>query len=195
MWKGIYWQAIPRIQDWASLDSVICYPAKTLYEYLYIYWSSLLIDWKKEEESMLESYQRKLILIETLSDNEIRDIIFYKKRYKEDASVFINELAKRSWKKMKFDPEEDRRKLNEQKMNVSIVTVMQSYTDMKRYRRWNLIKCPMPDHKDSTASLSINERTWAWKCFWCNKWWGQVDFIMHMEWCSLKDAITKFLQY
>ena len=182
----------------ASLNAILCYPAKTLFEYLYIYGSSLTIDWDKEESSLLDSRQRKALLMETLSDNDLRDMLYQKRKLQEDQKLIDNftwELARRSGKKLKFDPEEDRRRLLAQKASVSILTVVESYVSNLKYRRGWLIKCPMPDHKDSTASMSLNIRTGAWKCFGCNAGWGQIDFIMKMEWCSLKDAITKFLQY
>ena len=200
MWQTAYRNIIPRCPKVgeASIDRVLCYPATTLYEYLYIYASSLSKDWKKEEASLLDSRQRKAILIEILSDTDLSDMLYQKRKHQEDSRLVDNftwELARRSGKKMKFDPEADRKRLEEQKINVSILTVIEDYVPELKHRKGGLIKCPMPTHKDSTASVSINERTGAWNCFGCHKWWGQIDFIMFMEWCSLKDAITKFLQY
>lgn len=198
MQQRISGSRVPKLSEWASVDSVIWYPAKTLFEYLYLYGSSLTVNWRAEEESLLVSRQRHSLIMETLTDQDMRDMIYHKRKSQEDQKLVDHltwELARRTGKKMKFDPEVDRIRLEEQKANVSILTVIESYVQGIRYRRGSLIKCPMPDHKDWTASLNINVKTWAWKCFGCHKGWGQIDFIMNMEGCTLRDAITKFLTY
>lgn len=81
-----------------------------------------------------------------------------------------------------------------QKENIPILDVIEMYTSV-RWKRWALIKCPFPNHKDWTPSFSISTKNNRFRCFWCWHHWSQVDFIMHFEWCDLKTAINKFLQF
>ncbi len=64
-----------------------------------------------------------------------------------------------------------------------------------RSRPWSLISCPLPDHNDKTWSFMIYDKNNRWQCFGCWKGGSQIDFIMHMENCSLPEAIKKFINY
>ena len=84
--------------------------------------------------------------------------------------------------------------IDDLKTSISIETVIESYGIKIPSSRMNL-PCPLPDHKDGTPSFSINKAHNLFKCFGCNKWWTQIDFIQNMEWCDIKTAIIKFKTY
>lgn len=85
--------------------------------------------------------------------------------------------------------------LAELKNRVDILEVVQAYTNIWRYKPGQLIKCPLPDHKDKTASCMIYQKTNQWHCHGCHQWWSQIDFIMLMTWCSISDAIKKLSNF
>lgn len=70
----------PSIERGSSIDAVIGYPAKTLFEYLYIFGSNLTYNWEKEEDSLLISRQRKALILETMTDQDLKDLIYYKRK-------------------------------------------------------------------------------------------------------------------
>lgn len=84
--------------------------------------------------------------------------------------------------------------IDDLKTSISIETVIESYGIKIPSSRMNL-PCPLPDHKDGTPSFSINKAHNLFKCFGCNKWWTQIDFIQNMEQCDIKTAIIKFKTY
>ena len=53
----------------------------------------------------------------------------------------------------------------------------------------NACKCMLPDHKDNTASFHVYPNTHSFYCFWCCRWGSLVDFFMHMNKMSKKDAM------
>ena len=64
-----------------------------------------------------------------------------------------------------------------------------------RSRPGSLFPCPLPTHQDKTSSFMIYDKNNRWKCFGCWKGGTQIDFIMHMENCSLAEAVKKFINY
>lgn len=135
------------------------------------------------------------IIIETIYDIELQKLYHIAMKAKNDDSVRLIErtMKDRTMAKMGIVPEKiDLQKLKEA---VDIVDLIRSYTGDFRYRPWALIKCPLPDHKDGTSSFSINQRRWLFKCFGCQKGWSQIDFIMLMDGCDIKTAITKLSHF
>ncbi len=135
------------------------------------------------------------IIIETIDDIELQKLYHFAMKAKNDDSVRLIErtMKDRTMAKMGIVPEKiDLQKLKEA---VDIVDLIRSYTGDFRYRPWALIKCPLPDHKDGTSSFSINQRRWLFKCFGCQKGWSQIDFIMLMDGCDIKTAITKLSHF
>lgn len=94
----------------------------------------------------------------------------------------------------KWDHSNDWVSIDDLKTSISIETVIESYGIKIPSSRMNL-PCPLPDHKDGTPSFSINKAHNLFKCFGCNKWWTQIDFIQNMEQCDIKTAIIKFKTY
>lgn len=80
------------------------------------------------------------------------------------------------------------------KLSVPIESIIESYGVSIPQGRMN-IACPLPDHKDGTPSFSINKQRNLFKCFWCGKWWSQIDFIKEMEKCDTQTAINKLLTF
>lgn len=194
----------------------------------------------REEVNLLDKNLRsaKHDLIESMEDDEIRRILFWKRKELEEAMLRPFRLRtiepinvelmylldsikeKEFWKELteymnyvpelrrvirQLDSELQRRhdntkrnwrqELERKKEDVDILHVIESYTNVWRYKPWNLIQCPFPAHKDKSPSFMIYSKNNSFKCFWCNKWWSQIDFILNMEWCDLKSAIEKFLTY
>lgn len=131
------------------------------------------------------------IIIETIDDQELYQLYQSMLKEKNEKSIRMIEfeMKDRTLKKM-WRPrvKEDLTKLKEE---VNIVDLVRSYAWDIRYRPWALIKCPLPNHNDGSASFSMNPRRWLFKCFGCQKWWSQLDFIMEMEGCTLSHAIQK----
>ena len=79
--------------------------------------------------------------------------------------------------------------LVELKSRVDILEVVQSFVSLGRYKPGQLIKCPLPMHKDKTASCMLYHKNNTFYCHGCHSHGSQLDFIMLMKWCSLWDAI------
>lgn len=86
--------------------------------------------------------------------------------------------------------------LDAKKAEIPIRDFIGSYIVLPhRARHGSLIPCPLPKHKDWTASFMIYDRNNRWKCFGCNAGGTHIDFIMHMEWVSVAEAVKKFINY
>jgi len=132
------------------------------------------------------------IILSTIAENELM-VLYHqllKTPYKEKSKVFEAETNLRTRMKTysnKYTPDD----LDKIKSEVSIVDLVRSYSGENRWKPWSLIKCPLPDHKDGTSSFSMNHQRWLFKCFGCQNWWSQIDFIMKMENCWVSDAIKR----
>lgn len=146
------------------------------------------------EEDNYDTYCRhaKQRILDSMSDQDIWAIMKDKNREWDErvAKFFERELNHR-----KNPNQYVKDNLNELKEQIDILTVVEHYIWSFRFRPRQLIKCPFPDHQDWTASLLINTKNNTFKCFGCQKWWSQVDFIMWIEKCDLKTAINKFKQF
>lgn len=132
--------------------------------------SALANNWLKSlSDSMLLYYQSTLPCDYT--------------RYKIDREIRF----RRSWNDTLID-------VDVLKKSIPIDYVISSYGINIPSWRSN-IPCPLPDHKDGTPSFSINKQHNLFKCFWCNKWWSQIDFIMEMEKCDATTAIQKLTSF
>ena len=86
--------------------------------------------------------------------------------------------------------------LNAKKAEVPIREFIGTYITLPhRSRPGSLFPCPLPTHQDKTSSFMIYDKNNRWKCFWCGKGGTHIDFIMHMENCSLSEAVKKFINY
>jgi hypothetical protein len=166
------------------------YPFHTEEEYL----TSFLLYGGKADRELYASKCRyaKVEILESMSNRDIQDILSAKRKYEPSCHSIVvlwNEISRRS-----RGPDDSRRDLNKQKDDVPILDVIERYVSVRSKRGW-LMKCPFPDHEDWSPSFSINVARNKFKCFGCQAWGSQIDFIMHMEKCDLKTAIDKFLQY
>ncbi len=157
-------------------------------------------EWRDEVEK--DERAAKIRILDSIEDEELRKMVFAKRKEKESAQywhdlldeaikTFSRELERRSNNRKRSSQEELLRKKEE----VSIVDVVESYVSIWRYRPWNLIKCCMPNHADSSASMMLYTKNNTFHCFGCHAWWSQIDFIMKMDNCDLRTAIKKFLTY
>jgi len=70
--------------------------------------------------------------------------------------------------------------------------------DLKQYiaEEWwvkfnrNSCSCKLPWHNDWSPSFHIYPNTNTFYCFWCSRWWSLIDFLIHNDNMSKKDAIT-----
>lgn len=86
--------------------------------------------------------------------------------------------------------------LNAKKAEIPIREFIGTYITLPhRSRPGSLIPCPFPTHQDKTSSFMIYDKNNRWKCFGCGKSGTHIDFIMHMENCSLSEAVKKFINY
>ena len=214
----------PRLETGASIDSVLCYPARTPNEHIWYqmnqrYWW----EWIKNDSIA------KRDILASMSTDELKEMLRAKRweveknnsmsfvtvnrNASEDIQILTQVLNKKIIKKLN-DPlvycivyldrmirerlsqwKEDQIDLVELKNRVSILEVIESYTSIGRYRPWQLIKCMMPKHQDKTQSFMIYEKENKYYCFGCHAKWTQIDFIMAMENCSTKDAIKKLSKF
>lgn len=79
------------------------------------------------------------------------------------------------------------------KARIPIKQIAERYVGQKNFR--HNIRCCLPWHEDSSASLHIGEDKNMFYCFGCHRWWSQIDFIKEMEKCDLKSAIKIFTTY
>jgi len=48
------------------------------------------------------------------------------------------------------------------------------------------VYCPFPDHKDDTKSFWVHPQKKYWKCFGCNRWGYEQDFVFSLHGKTLK---------
>lgn len=94
------------------------------------------------------------------------------------------ELKLRSWERNEID-------LESLKRSVPIIDVVNSY--WHEVKHWRNIRCPF--HEDRTASMHIYSNTNSFKCFGCQTWGTQIDFIMKSDNCSISQAIRKLKSF
>lgn len=135
------------------------------------------------------------VIIEWMDDTELQNIYYTIIRSGNDKSIRLIEMTIKDRALEKMWVRGTKIDLDKLKETIDIVEVIRHYIGDFRYRPWGLIKCPLPAHKDKTSSFSINQQRWRFKCFWCQKWWSQIDFIMLMDGCDIKTAITKLSHF
>jgi len=87
--------------------------------------------------------------------------------------------------------------LDEKKNSIPIREFIGSFITLPhRSRPGSLIPCPLPKHNDKTGSFMIYDKSNRWQCFGsCACGGTHIDFIMHLEGCSVADAVKKFINY
>jgi len=148
----------------------------------------------------------------TMSSSDLMDIAFDKRKeiqdimsrpYITEDTVWVIETEcdnilstiktlewenKRRYREMMTGKEEEE-SIESIKARIDILQVIWSCIDLSNKPRGRNIKCPFASHNDKTASFAIFERTNAFLCFWCHKWWSSIDFLMHYYNVSLSNAI------
>ena len=129
------------------------------------------------------------IIIEMMEDQELQKLyhLMLRERNAHSTRSIEFEMRDRALKKM-WRPRE-KEDLNKLKEEVNIVDLVRAYAGDFRYRSGSLINCPFPDHADGSASFSMNTKRGLFKCFGCQKWGSQIDFLMHMTGCTIGHAI------
>jgi len=155
--------------------------------------SCIINDKKKEIRDIEEKY---LSFVDKNTTEEERIILWMLKddKIKPIGNIIFSldfELRQRNWEEFK----DFKKEIDNKKLTVSIVDVINHYIWLNNYRKWQLLKCPFPNHKDSTASFYIYEKSNTFCCFWCNKMWSAIDFIMNYNNIPLKKAIEIFLNF
>ena len=69
------------------------------------------------------------------------------------------------------------------KNNISINTVIWYYLEWKKNIKWNhKYKCPFHwNGNEKTPSLYASDDRWNFKCFWCQKYWDIISFVMEYD--------------
>jgi len=146
-----------------------------------------LIGDKLKEKQQEELLKKEAIKWYRWNNRKIIELLY--NDYISDVQKIINKfnylLRQRRWETEDID-------LWLLKKTVELTNVMFAFWVKVNKTRYN-IKCPFPDHKDSSPSFKIYWNNF--KCFWCGRSWSQIDFIIWMTWCSLKDAIKKFKEF
>lgn len=184
-------------------DNDICIEVYNSNEWLKIY----------TKENQHRNYIQELL--SWMTNSEIAEMIIWKRKelklypaenewYKVDIVNNINLITllinRLNFEIRQRDPdtktENTKEFLDQKKREVSIVDVIQSVTgkhiDQSLSRN---IKCPLPWHNDKTGSFHIYPHSNTFKCFGCQRWGSQVDFIKEMNQCSIWQAIKLFLTF
>jgi len=79
--------------------------------------------------------------------------------------------------------------IEELESSIDIVELVKRYTNLKK--AWANYKaiCPFPGHNEKTPSFIVSPSKQIAHCFWCNRWWWPLKFIMDIENCEFRDAI------
>jgi hypothetical protein len=85
--------------------------------------------------------------------------------------------------------------ISEIKSKVDMLDLLESLVWTVRWKKWWLIPCPLPDHKDGTPSFSLHRDKWFFVCFWCQKRWSVIDLVMEINKCDVKSAILLLKSY
>lgn len=154
----------------------------------------IIIDKQQELNKYIEQQKWDRRLYKTPEDIEFRDSKYKTKEEKELRSLIQRlkwEISCRNneyWQEKQVD-------LSMLRNKIPILDVIGSCISLTNYRHWDNIKCPLPDHKEKTGSFHIYEQTNTWKCFGCQKWWSQIDFLMYFYNIPLWEAIKLFIKF
>jgi hypothetical protein len=77
--------------------------------------------------------------------------------------------------------------------SIPIREIIEMYMRLPDNLKRNL-RCPFPNHNDSSASFRIYEHTNSFYCFGCQKWWWIVNFIAEIENIDQKEAFKKIIK-
>jgi len=142
------------------------------------------IDWIKYERATLIKWMR-------WKNRQIIDLLYndYVSKLEKIITTFKYLLKLRDTRSDDFNIIE---KLQEAKNNISILDFIECTAHIECYTR-KLNKCPLPNHRDWTASFKIYDKTNTWYCFWCKIGGDIVNFIEELTSCNRKDAIMKII--
>lgn len=79
--------------------------------------------------------------------------------------------------------------IEELESSIDIVELVRRYTNLKK--AWVNYKalCPFPGHNEKTPSFVVSPSKQIAYCFWCQRWWWPLKFIMDIENCWFREAI------
>lgn len=77
--------------------------------------------------------------------------------------------------------------------SIPITEILPQYMKLPENLRRN-IRCPLPDHRDRSASFKVYENTNSFHCFGCWKSGNILNLIAEMEWITTKQAYKKLLK-
>jgi DNA primase len=79
--------------------------------------------------------------------------------------------------------------INSIKANVSLVDIIQHYTDVSPTRDPLMFKSLCPFHDDKNPSLQISNGKGLYHCFSCQAGGDSIGFVQEMEKISFRDAV------
>lgn len=151
---------------------------------------SFITDWKTEKEELSCNFRQKI-----LSQMETTDLSRLAFIASKEKNTPMQENLEREIKWRRYRQEWWEVDIDSIKEQVDILDLLESIVGDVRWRKWWLIKCPLPDHADGTSSFSLNRDKWFYVCFGCWKKWSVIDLVMELNKCSLKDAINTLKSY
>lgn len=78
--------------------------------------------------------------------------------------------------------------------SIDIVELVQKYTKLKKAGANYKAVCPFPGHNEKTPSFMVSPAKQLAYCFGCHKWGWALKFIMDIENCEFKEAVTILAQ-
>lgn len=171
--------------------------------------SDWLIYYTKWEELEYVSYHHEM-----LSAMETSEIIQYIQPYKKRINILkrrrldwweitkhnMLEQAERVVRQLEYELQSRNQKgsskvdIRKKLAETPIALVIQAlWVDISKYNKRYNMKCPLPNHKDSTPSFRIYEHKNDWYCFWCKCWGNAIDFIREYKWVENRVAVKDFI--
>lgn len=151
--------------------------------------SFYITDWEEEERVLNVNHRHKILSMMEIVDLSRLSFIAMKEWNKKLQESLDREIR---WRKFQWWSRVD---IEDLKASVDILDLVESYVWGVRWKKWGLIKCPLPDHSDGTPSFSLHRDKWYFVCHWCWSRWSVIDFVMKIEWVSLAAAINKLKSF
>lgn len=152
--------------------------------------TAYIADWEKEKEELSQNFRQKILW--QMETTDISRLAFIASK---EWNTAMQENLEREIRWRKYRNEWGEVDINELKEKVDILDLLESLVGTVRWRKWWLIACPLPDHKDRTASFSLHRDKWFFVCFGCWKKGSVIDLVMEINKCDLKTAIQTLKSY
>jgi hypothetical protein len=72
-----------------------------------------------------------------------------------------------------------------------ILSIIESYTELKKRGRYYWTLCPLPGHSEKTASFKIDPEYQSFHCFGCGSHGDVIDFLQRYHNITFKEALKR----